>query len=236
MIQCYLPCLFTFSFLFLESSDNILLDCFHGLLVVLVSLLGFISLVWLKEQLGHGLGPHWLEEDRREVNRVVMREAQERVNLLRRHLEAAGVRARERHIVPDRVAVATELSKLHKLFYIQSNKLTDILCSKFVFDFDELLRKELKLIHSLYGSTVGCNDILRSARRKKYKRLQEYSRENNMMVSAILHKIWLTTRLYTQAQICYFFIDKPHSIAYSRYKQGCFTLVLRLLTVILKKL
>ncbi len=160
--------------------EDILLDCFHGLLIVLISLLGFISLVWLKDQLGHGLGPNWLEEDRREVNRVVMREAQERVDLLRRHLEEAGVRARERHVIPDRVAVATELSKLHKLFNIQSNKLTDLLCSKFMIDFEKLRKKELELMHLLFGSAMGYSDILRFARRKKYKRLQEVSREKTV--------------------------------------------------------
>lgn len=162
------------------------LDCFHGLLVVLISLLGFISLVWLKDQLGHGLGPNWLEEDRREVNRIAMREAQERVALLRRHLEEAGVRARERHIVPDRVAVATELSRLYELLNIQSNRLTDQLYQKFVKDFNELRRKEVVLTYTLFESAIGFNDILRSARKKKYQEMKKHYLENAVVSYTVL--------------------------------------------------
>lgn len=136
---------------------------------MLVSLLGFVSLVWLKDQLGQGLGPNWLEEDRHEVNRVVMREAQERVDLLRRHLEEASVRARERHVVPERIEIATELSKLHSLFKIQSSKLTDHLYSKFIEELNLLRKRELELVYSLNGASLGIRQILRSARKKYQK-------------------------------------------------------------------
>lgn len=161
-------------FLSISYRDNILLDCVHGLLVVLISLLGFISVVWLRDQLGHGVGPNWLEEDRREVNRVIMREAQERVDLLRRHLEEAGVRARERHVVPDRVAVAAELSKLHDLLANESNQLSIILYKKFIIKLNDMWKREMELIYDLHGSSLACNDILQSARKKKYKRLQQW--------------------------------------------------------------
>ena len=35
--------------------------------MVLVSLVGFVSLVWLKDQLRNGIAPAWLENDRREL-------------------------------------------------------------------------------------------------------------------------------------------------------------------------
>jgi len=38
----------------------------YGLLIVFVSLLGFISMVWLKDQLGNG-APHWLARDQQEA-------------------------------------------------------------------------------------------------------------------------------------------------------------------------
>lgn len=134
----------------------------------------------MKDQLGHGLGPNWLEEDRQEVNRVVMREAQERVDLLRRHLEDAGARALERHVVPDRVAVAAELSKLHKKLFIETNKLADILHVKFTGKLRELWKREMEIMYDLHGSLLSCNTILVNARKNKYRRLQQWQSTNKV--------------------------------------------------------
>lgn len=153
--------------------EDILYDCANGLLVVLVSLLAFISIVWLRDQLVHGLGPNWLEEDRREVNRVVVREAQERVDLLRRHLEEAGARARRRHVVPDRVAVAEELTKLQDLLNSESNKLTDLLHEKYIVTLKELWKREMEIAHNLQDLPMAYKKLLKSAREKKYSNLQQ---------------------------------------------------------------
>lgn len=166
---------------FLFPREDIFFDCIHGLLVVVVSLLGFISMVWLKDQLGHGLGPNWLEEDRQEVNRVAMREAQERVQLLQRHLEEAGARALERQVVPDRVAVAAELSSLHDKLAVEFNKLANILHSKFTMKLRDLWKQEMEITHSLHGSLLSYTNILHKARRKKYRRLQQW--QSNHTVS-----------------------------------------------------
>lgn len=50
--------------------DNLASDGFYGLVIVLLALLGFISVVWLQDQIRNGGGPQWLEQDRMEVNRV----------------------------------------------------------------------------------------------------------------------------------------------------------------------
>ena len=135
----------------------------------MVSLLGFISIVWLKDQLGNGLGPNWFEEDRREVNRVVLQEAQERVDLLRRHLEDAGARARERHILPDRVAVTAELTKLQNSLSFESNKLTSQLYEKYIEKLNMLRKREVEITYHLYGQLTQQNiRLLKSARRKQY--------------------------------------------------------------------
>lgn len=166
------------TYVYIHCRENIFFDCAHGLLVVLVSLLGFIGIVWLKDQLGHGLGPNWLEEDRREVNRVVMREAQERVDLLRRHLEEAGARARERHVLPDRVAVAAELTKLLDLLNTESDLLTDHMHRKFIVALKESWRREMEIVYGLFGSSVMHNELLKSARNKKYSKLQSKNQVN----------------------------------------------------------
>jgi len=45
------------------STENLLTDSFHGCFVVTFTLCAFISLVWLREQILHGGGPEWLEQD-----------------------------------------------------------------------------------------------------------------------------------------------------------------------------
>ncbi|KAL5467202.1 hypothetical protein EMCRGX_G031401 [Ephydatia muelleri] len=64
----------------LLSLDNLFMDGIYGLVVVFVSLVGFISLVWLKDQLGNGGGPPWLENDPQqgEIERQILEEVQDR--------------------------------------------------------------------------------------------------------------------------------------------------------------
>ncbi|KAG1665121.1 E3 ubiquitin-protein ligase MARCH6 [Nymphon striatum] len=45
------------------SGDNLVSDCLHGCVIVTCTLCAFISLVWLREQIMHGGGPEWLEQD-----------------------------------------------------------------------------------------------------------------------------------------------------------------------------
>lgn len=45
------------------SMDNIAADVFRGCFVVTCTLFGFIGLVWLREQIVHGGGPDWLDEE-----------------------------------------------------------------------------------------------------------------------------------------------------------------------------
>ena len=185
LLQCREEIQYTCAVL-LQCREDILFDCIHGLLVVVISLIGFISVVWLKDQLGHGLGPNWLEEDRQEVNRVAMREAQERVDVLRRHLEEAGARALERQVVPDRVAVATELSQLCDKLNQECSKLAGILYAKFIVRLWEMWKREMEIMYDLNGSLLSCKALLLNARRKKYKRLQQWQSENGMEVRLFL--------------------------------------------------
>ena len=43
--------------------DNITTDILQGCAVVTLTLLAFIGLVWLREQIVHGGGPEWLDMD-----------------------------------------------------------------------------------------------------------------------------------------------------------------------------
>ena len=85
-----------------SHSDNLILDNIYGLVVVFLSLVGFISLAWLRDQLIHGGAPAWLARDQRAVDQMRMREAHDSMDLLRIHLEQSSKRARERAKEPDR--------------------------------------------------------------------------------------------------------------------------------------
>lgn len=43
--------------------ENLSSDVFHGCFVVTCTLVAFIGLVWLREQILHAGGPDWLERD-----------------------------------------------------------------------------------------------------------------------------------------------------------------------------
>lgn len=45
------------------STENITYDILQGCAVVTITLLAFIGLVWLREQILHGGGPEWLEQE-----------------------------------------------------------------------------------------------------------------------------------------------------------------------------
>lgn len=45
------------------STENLLADSFYGCCVVTCTLCTFISLVWLREQILHGGGPDWLDQN-----------------------------------------------------------------------------------------------------------------------------------------------------------------------------
>ncbi len=57
------------------------MDGVYGLLIVFVSLLGFISMVWLKDQLGNGGAPNWLARDQQEVAQLRQREVVRNIHL-----------------------------------------------------------------------------------------------------------------------------------------------------------
>lgn len=52
----------------LNIRDNVPTDILQGCVVVLCTLCAFIGLVWLREQILHGGGPDWLEQELNEVN------------------------------------------------------------------------------------------------------------------------------------------------------------------------
>ena len=159
--------------------ENLILDEICGLVIVFLSLLGFISLVWLKDQLGNGGAPGWLAHDHQAVNRLHLQEAQDRVNVLRRHLEEAGERARERQNAPERVAATRVLDRLHGLLHEQLKILEMVQRKNFVARLDEIRIREMDVMYDLGMSQWRYQFTLKSARNKKTTGLEDWRVQKN---------------------------------------------------------
>lgn len=154
--------------------ENLILDDIYGLVIVCVSLLGFISLVWLKDQLGNGQAPAWLENDNQQLNRVRMREAQDRVTALRQHLDKVGERARERQQAPDRVAAAKEINDLQERLHKEVKVIGRLQRPRFTTELDRLRIREMEISHDLGMSQWKYQFALKTAQNKRVKALEAW--------------------------------------------------------------
>ena len=109
----------------------------------------------------------------------LVHEAQDRVNVLRQHLEAAGERARERQNAPERLAASQELLHLHELLHEQLKILEEIQHDKFVERLDQLRIREMELTYDLGMSQWRYQLLLKSAREKKSTGLEDWKGQKN---------------------------------------------------------
>lgn len=172
------------------------MDNIYGLLVVFLSLVGFISLAWLRDQLVHGGAPTWLARDQRAVNQQRMRETQDSMDLLRIHLEQSSKRARERAKEPDRVAAATELTELHDRLNDELKKLQEIHFEMFGRRLEELRLRETELCYELERESWQHIMLLKEARRKVYQAREKYKTELDTRLSNYRSEVCTCMCLY----------------------------------------
>ena len=103
-----------------------------------------------------------------------MHEAQDRVQALRRHLEEAGERARERQTAPDRVAAAKEVADLYDLLHGELKAIQTVQDSEFGERFDAIRRREMQVTYDLGMSQWQYQVTLMSARKKKATGLDKW--------------------------------------------------------------
>ena len=73
LMHCVLECQLSKDSIVISNRENLASDCFQGCFVVTCTLCAFISLVWLREQILHGGGPDWLEQDNQAANQARVR-------------------------------------------------------------------------------------------------------------------------------------------------------------------
>lgn len=157
--------------------NNLATDGFYGLMIVLLSLLGFISVVWLQDQIRNGGGPQWLEQDRIEVHRIERREAEDELNNLQAHLDEVERRARARQNAPERVEAAREVSLVQAERNEYMTKLQAIQARRFDNKLEELRLREMELSYDLGVGQRHYMLILRRARNKYGKNLDAWKSE-----------------------------------------------------------
>ena len=160
--------------------DNLATDGFYGLMIVLLSLVGFISVVWLQDQIRNGGGPQWLEQDRIEVHRMERREAEDELNNLQAHLDEVERRARARQRAPERVEAAREVSLLWAERDKYLEKLQVIQRQRFDRKLEDLRLRAMELSYDLGVGKKHYMMLLGSARRKYSKNLDTWRKEHNL--------------------------------------------------------
>lgn len=148
--------------------NNLILDCIYGLIVVFVSLVCFISFIWLKDQLGQGMGPIWLEEDRRQLNHAAAHEAQEQVHRL--HQRLSDTKTNSYELKNSKLVDSDELCKLHDSIESNIIQLNILIQTKFSMIFEDFWEKEVKI---LTANFIIHNIFLNSAMKKMYNEVMQ---------------------------------------------------------------
>ena len=157
--------------------DHLATDGFYGLMIVLVSLLGFISVVWLQDQIRHGGGPQWLERDRNEVHRIERREAENELQNLQSHLDEVERRSRIRQSAPERVTAAREVTQAQEQRSKYMKQLQEVQSLRFDRRLEELRLREMELSYDLGESRRRYMLLLGGARTKHSKNVNAWRKD-----------------------------------------------------------
>ena len=135
-------------------------------MIVLLSLLGFISVVWLQDQIRNGGGPQWLEQDRIDVHHMERREAEDELNNLQAQLDEAERRERARRSAPERVEAAREVTLLQTEREKCMKQLQVVQKLRFNRKLEDLRLREMELSYDLGVAQRHYMIMLRRTRNK----------------------------------------------------------------------
>lgn len=141
----------------------------YGIFIVLISLITFVSVVWLKDQLGHGIGRNWFDEDQQEANPVWEDGNLENAAQVHPH-----ERARQTQGTGNGADGVSGRSPLSIFLRSQVDLLGEIQTDSTKESLQELWRSEVDIMHRLDLDLLEYQDVLVSARRRLYNGLQEW--------------------------------------------------------------
>ena len=147
-----------------------------GLIIVTLSLLAFISLVWLKDQLTTA-GPQWLAQDQQQAQQQRRQEEQQRVENNLRIQADLGRRAREKHNAPERQSLNRQISVAQQQYQGTLISLETIALRTINPAMMDLRIKEMKLSYDLQRPLTRYRNLLSRARTKHGEAIERWRRK-----------------------------------------------------------
>ncbi|XP_019864267.1 PREDICTED: E3 ubiquitin-protein ligase MARCH6-like isoform X1 [Amphimedon queenslandica] len=158
---------------------NLILEGLVGLFIVFVSLLAFISLVWLKDQLTTGTGPDWLTADQQEAQRQA--EPTPRDNMSddekAKLINDAHIDMRKRQRTAERLSINESNKKWRKDNEKFIKELEDATAKRFYEEGVELRKRQMELIYQLELPMNHYMPALKAARLKNIEGIEKWKND-----------------------------------------------------------
>lgn len=129
--------------------ENWFIDCVYGIVLVIVTLVGFVGLVWLKDQVGGGKGPEWHENDQRLLQQARQQASRIRLQEMHDEMELSSEMSTHRTTHPTRLSLSRQNSDLKELIESQVIILQQIMSKRFDAPLEEMQFREMELYHKL---------------------------------------------------------------------------------------
>ena len=129
--------------------ENWFIDCVYGIVLVIVTLVGFVGLVWLKDQVGGGKGPDWHENDQRLLQQARQQASRIRLQEMHDEMELSSEMSTHRTTHPTRLMLNRQNADLKELIQTQVLILQQIMSKRFDVPLEEMQYREMELYHKL---------------------------------------------------------------------------------------
>lgn len=119
------------------------------MVLVIITLVGFVGLVWLKDQVGGGKGPEWHENDQRLLQQARQRASRIRLQEMHEEMELSSESSTHRTTHPTRLMLNRQTADLKELIQTQVVILQQIMSKRFDTPLEEMQYREMELYHKL---------------------------------------------------------------------------------------
>ena len=136
-------------FFILFYRSNCFFDVISGIAILAITIVVFISLVWLKDQIVKGGNPRWLADDHQELNQRRRQAFDNHLDQLDQELAEIGREATIRRNHPTRVAIGRRQEELSAKIEANAKRFEEMAQRLHTHDINDLWLMEMELIHQL---------------------------------------------------------------------------------------
>ena len=152
---------------FILYRENWFIDCVYGIVLVIVTLVGFVGLVWLKDQVGGGKGPDWHENDQRLLQQARQQASRIRLQEMHDEMELSSEMSTHRTTHPTRLMLNRQNADLKELIQSQVLILQQIMSKRFDLPLEEMQYREMELYHKLGIPQRRFEQLIKQVRERK---------------------------------------------------------------------